>query len=196
MVYPKGPRPILKPSCWILIHAFTFWVQWEERNCVAQLLSSERKYYPSKKQHKTVNVVSLNLLPEAQVLIYTLQSKFLKYYIGPAQWSAQMHHHRIPSVCAQSKDFLKSTHTQYLEEKRMLKIKSCSVATSAKTQDAGKQGIKGYGSFVKKGSGIWPVVWARTDNRADARSSSGNSWYRWEVSPTPLFLQQFAFYFP
>lgn len=59
----------------------------------------------------------LKPLSEAQVLIYTLQSKFLKYYIGPAQWSAQMHCHRIPSACAQSKDLWKSTPMQYLARK-------------------------------------------------------------------------------
>jgi len=78
----------------------------------------------------------------------------------------------------------------------MLSVKSRSVATSTKTQDAGKQGIRGYGGFLKEGSAIRPVVWAQDNNRADARSSSGNSWCRREVSPTPLFLQQFAFYFP
>lgn len=52
-----------------------------------------------------------------------------------------------------------------------------------RTQDAGKQDMKGYGSSLTKARRTQPVVWARWDNRADACSSSGNSWYRWEVSP-------------
>lgn len=61
-------------------------------------------------------------------------------------------------MCPVQRLIKEHTYTGSSKEIGMLNIKSRSVAFSTQTQDAGEQDIKGYGSFLKKGSGIRPVV--------------------------------------
>jgi len=103
----------------------------------------------------------------------------------------------VPSACAQPKFAFNCPHIQYLA------LKTPERQTNVEHQIA----IYGNEHRNPRTQQKWHYkLWqlpqeqdhdsAELNSHADGLSSSRNSWYCWEVSPTPLLFQQFAFYFP